>query len=149
MQQFDLIETTVTGLGFDLVDVERGERGILRVYIDRTEADAAERGPIDVEDCATVSHQLSHLLTVENIDYERLEVSSPGLDRPLRKLADFARFAGQRAEVRMRTPDASGRRKFAGVLRGVESGQLSMDLDGQLIRLALDDVDRAKLIPEL
>jgi ribosome maturation factor RimP len=88
-------------------------------------------------------------LAVEGIDYDRLEVSSPGLDRPLRKASDFARFAGQKAEIRMRTPDASGRRKFVGVLRGAESGQVSMELDGQTVQLALDDVDRAKLIAEL
>ena len=68
-----------------------GERGILRVYIDFTAADAAEKGPITVEDCATVSHQLSHVLTVENVNYERLEISSPGLDRPVRTMADSAR----------------------------------------------------------
>jgi ribosome maturation factor RimP len=89
------------------------------------------------------------VLAVEGIDYERLEVSSPGLDRPLRKEADFARFAGHKAEVRMRTPDASGRRKFVGVLRGAQAGQVSMELEDRSVELALDDVDRAKLIPEL
>jgi ribosome maturation factor RimP len=76
-------------------------------------------------------------------------VSSPGLDRPLRKGADFARFAGQRAEVRMRTPDATGRRRFVGVLRGADGGRVQMELDGQRVALDLADVDRAKLIPEL
>jgi ribosome maturation factor RimP len=70
---------------------------ILRVFIDFPAADADEKGPISVEDCATVSHQLSHVFTVENVDYERLEVSSPGLDRPVRTLADFERFAGSEA----------------------------------------------------
>ena len=95
MQQLGLIEKTVIGLGYELVDVERAERGLLRVFIDFSAADAAEKGPITVEDCATVSHQLSHVLTVENVPYERLEISSPGLDRPVRKLEDFVRFAGQ------------------------------------------------------
>jgi ribosome maturation factor RimP len=89
------------------------------------------------------------VLPVEGVDYDNLEVSSPGLDRPLRKPGDFARFAGQKAEVRMHTPDAAGRRKFVGVLRGAEAGRLSMELDGQTVALALEDVERAKLIPEL
>jgi ribosome maturation factor RimP len=89
------------------------------------------------------------VLAVEGIDYERLEVSSPGLDRPLRKGADFARFAGQRAEVRMRTPDATGRRRFVGVLRGTSGSQVQIELDGQTVALELADLDRAKLIPEL
>ncbi|HEY5896304.1 MAG TPA: ribosome maturation factor RimP, partial [Burkholderiales bacterium] len=71
-------------------------------------------------------------------------------DRPLRKHSDFARFAGHKAEVRMRTPDESGRRKFVGVLRGAEDGRISMELEGQTkVKLALDDVDRARLVPEL
>jgi len=95
------------------------------------------------------------VLPVEGIDFERLEVSSPGLDRPLRKAADFSRFAGQKAELRMRAPDVTGRRKFVGVLRGAEAGRVSMELDGQqgqegqTVALALDDIDRAKLIPAL
>ena len=143
MRLENVVEPAVAGMGYELVDVQASNGGrLLRLFIDKP-------GGVTLEDCAAISRHLTRVLTVEGIDYERLEVSSPGLDRPLRKERDFARFAGQRAEVRMRTPDASGRRKFAGVLRGVESGQLSMDLDGQLIRLALDDVDRAKLIPEL
>jgi ribosome maturation factor RimP len=83
------------------------------------------------------------------VQYERLEVSSPGLDRPLRKAGDFARFAGHKAEMRMRTPDAGGRRRFVGVLRGTEEGRVTMELEGQTVALALDDVERAKLVPEL
>jgi len=83
------------------------------------------------------------------VDFERLEVSSPGLDRPLRKAGDFTRFAGQRAELRMRTPDATGRRKFVGVLRGTEAGNVNVEFDGQIVALALEDIDRAKLIPNL
>jgi len=86
---------------------------------------------------------------VEGVDYDRLEVSSPGLDRPLRKPGDFARFAGRKAEVRMRTPDAGGRRRFVGVLRSAEAGQVSMEVEGQTVALELDDVERARLVPEL
>jgi ribosome maturation factor RimP len=137
------MEPAVSGLGYELVDVQASNGGrMLRVFIDKP-------GGITVDDCAAVSRHLSRVLPVEGIDYERLEVSSPGLDRPLRKGADFARFAGQRAEVRMRTPDATGRRKFVGVLRGASDGRVEMELDGQTVALDLGDLDRAKLIPEL
>jgi ribosome maturation factor RimP len=137
------IEPAVTGLGYELVDVQASNGGrLLRVFIDKP-------GGINVDDCATVSRQLTRVLPVEGVDFERLEVSSPGLDRPLRKEGDFARFSGRRAELRMRTADASGRRKFVGVLRGAEAGRVSMELDGTTVALALDDVERAKLIPEL
>jgi ribosome maturation factor RimP len=137
------IEPAVTGLGFELVDVQASNGGrMLRVFIDKP-------GGITLEDCAAVSRQLTRVLPVEGVDFERLEVSSPGLDRPLRKQEDFARFAGQKAEVRMRTPDATGRRKFVGVLRGAGAGQVNVECDGQAIALALDDIERAKLIPAL
>lgn len=130
-------------MGYELVDVQASNGGrLLRLFIDKP-------GGVTLEDCAAISRHLTRVLAVEGIDYERLEVSSPGLDRPLRKERDFARFAGQKAEVRMRTPDASGRRKFVGVLRGAEAGQVSLELDGSLVALALDDVDKARLVPEL
>jgi ribosome maturation factor RimP len=139
----NVVEPAVTGMGFELVDVQASNGGrLLRLFIDKP-------GGVTLEDCAAISRHLSRVLAVEGIDYERLEVSSPGLDRPLRKERDFARFAGQKAEVRMRTPDASGRRKFVGVLRGAEAGQVSLEMDGSLVALALDDVDKARLVPEL
>ena len=138
-----VVEPVVAGMGYELVDLQASNGGrMLRLFIDKP-------GGIDVEDCAAVSRQLSRVLEVEGVDYERLEVSSPGLDRPLRKHGDFARFAGHKAEVRMRTPDASGRRRFVGVLRGTEAGRLSMELDGQTVALELGDVERARLVPEL
>ncbi len=138
-----MVEPAVSGLGYELVDVQASNGGrLLRLFIDKP-------GGINVDDCAAVSRHLTRVLAVEGIEYERLEVSSPGLDRPLRKGADFARFAGQRAEVRMRTPDATGRRRFVGVLRGADGGQVQMELDGQRVTLDLADLDRAKLIPEL
>ena len=130
-------------MGYELVDVQASNGGrLVRLFIDKT-------GGVTLDDCAAVSNQVTRVLAVEGIDYDRLEVSSPGLDRPLRKEADFARFAGHRAEVRMRTPDASGRRKFAGVLRGAEAGQVSIELEGRVVGLALDDLDKARLIPDL
>jgi ribosome maturation factor RimP len=137
-----VVEPAVTGMGFELVDVQSSNGGrLLRLFIDKP-------GGVTVDDCAAISRHLTRVLAVEGIDYERLEVSSPGLDRPLRKEADFARFAGQKAEIRMRTPDASGRRRYVGVLRGAEGGRVSLELEGQSVQLALDDVDRAKLVPE-
>ncbi|TAK82724.1 MAG: ribosome maturation factor RimP [Betaproteobacteria bacterium] len=138
-----VVEPAVTGMGYELVDVQAPGGGrLLRLFIDKP-------GGVTLEDCEAVSRHMTRVLAVEGIDYERLEVSSPGLDRPLRKSGDFVRFSGQKVEVRMRTPDATGRRKFVGVLRGAEAGQVSMELDGQIVKLALDDMDRARLIPEL
>ncbi len=137
------IEPVVAGMGYELVDVQMSNGGrLLRVFLDKPQG-------ITLEDCAAVSRQLSRVLPVEGVAYERLEVSSPGLDRPLRKSGDFSRFAGQKAEVRMRTPDATGRRKFVGVLRGQAEGNLSIELEGQTVQLPLHDVERAKLVPEL
>jgi len=130
-------------MGYELVDVQASNGGrLVRLFIDKP-------GGVTLDDCAAISRHLTRVLAVEGIDYERLEVSSPGLDRPLRKERDFARFAGQKAEVRMRTPDATGRRRFVGVLRGADAGRVSLELEGQTVALALDDVDRARLIPEL
>ena len=138
-----MVEPAVSGLGYELVDVQASNGGrLLRLFIDKP-------GGITLEDCASVSRHLTRVLAVEGIEYERLEVSSPGLDRPLRKAADFERFAGKRAEVRMRTPDAGGRRKFVGVLRGAAEGRVNLELDGRLVALALEDLERAKLVPEL
>jgi ribosome maturation factor RimP len=138
-----VVEPALTGMGYELVDVQASNGGRqLRLYIDKP-------GGVTLDDCAAISRHLTRVLAVEGIDYERLEVSSPGLDRPLRKEEDFVRFAGQKAEIRMRTADASGRRKYAGVLRGAEAGRVSVELDdGQIVQLARDDMDRAKLIPE-
>lgn len=119
-----VIERTVSGLGYELVDVEHAGRGLLRVYIDLPASAYApdpSRAPdalppsVRMEDCEKVSHQLTHVLTVENIDYARLEVSSPGMDRPLKRPADYERFEGAEVAIRLREP-LSGRRNFEGVL---------------------------------
>jgi ribosome maturation factor RimP len=139
----ELIVPVVAGMGYELVDLQVSNRGgLLRLFIDKP-------GGIGLEDCAAVSRQLIRVLEVEGVEYDRLEVSSPGLDRPLRKAQDFARFAGQKADVRMRTPDASGRRRFVGVLRGENGGRVSLELEGQTVALAIADIDRARLVPEL
>jgi ribosome maturation factor RimP len=138
-----VVEPVVAGMGYELVELQAANGGrMLRLFIDKP-------GGIGVEDCAAVSRQLSRVFEVEGIDYDRLEVSSPGLDRPLRKGADFARFAGHKADVRMRTADATGRRRFIGVLRGADETNVALELEGQTVRLALNDVERARLVPEL
>ena len=90
-----ILEKTLPGLGYELVDFELTAQGTLRVFIDK-------EGGITVEDCATVSNHLSRVFMVEDIDYKNLEISSPGLDRPLKKAADFVRFAGQQAKIKTR-----------------------------------------------
>ncbi len=139
----NVVQPVVSGMGYELVDVQASNGGrLLRLFIDKP-------GGVGLEDCAAVSRQLSRVFEVEGIDYERLEVSSPGLDRPLRKAGDFARFAGRKAEVRMRTPDATGRRRFVGVLRGASGSRVERDLDGQTVALELEGIERARLVPEL
>jgi ribosome maturation factor RimP len=137
----NLLEATLPGLGYELVHLELSGGGLVRVFIDRA-------GGVNVDDCAIVSNHLTRLFAVEAIDYERLEVSSPGLDRPLRRAQDFQRFAGERAHVRMRVPVA-GRKNFTGVLRGVSESELMLEVDGALVSLDLAQVDKARLVPNL
>jgi ribosome maturation factor RimP len=155
VQQFELIAKTVSGLGYELVDVERGDRGILRVYIDFPAAVAEEKGPITVEDCATVSHQLSHVLTVENVNYERLEISSPGLDRPVRTLADFERFTGHECMVKLRValPGSANRKTFTGILHAPEGEKIGLEFEGKdgpaMLEFTLAELDKARLVPQV
>jgi len=136
-----LLETTVTGMGYELVGTERAANGLVRLYIDKP-------GGITVDDCAAVSHQVSRVMTVENVNYGRLEVSSPGLDRLLRGERDFARFAGQRARVRMRVP-VNGQRNFMGVVREAGAGRLQLEVDGKVLSLEIGNVETARLVPNL
>jgi ribosome maturation factor RimP len=137
-----LLERTIDGLGFELVDAElpRGS-GLIRVFID------SARG-INVDDCAAVSNHLTRLFAVEEIEYSRLEVSSPGLDRPLRQPKDFRRFEGERAQVRMRVP-IEGRKNFVGILRGASEAELRLEVDGALVSLELAQVEKARLVPNV
>ena len=135
-------------MGYELVELERAPGGLLRVYIDQPDTGIA------IEDCEKVSRQLTHVLTVENVDYERLEVSSPGLDRPLKKLADYVRFAGEEARVTLRLP-IDGRKNFVGILQpptgepGAEKIGLEFESkDGPaLLEFTVSDVDKARLVP--
>ncbi len=139
MDLVGLIEKTVSGLGYELVDVERAGRGLLRVFIDKPEG-------IAVEDCQLVSNQLTRLFAVEDVDYERLEVSSPGLDRVLKKAADFIRFKGEKAHIKLRMPIAT-RKNFTGTIGDLDSGVLKLDVDGTVVDIELANVDKARLVP--
>jgi len=139
MDAMKLIETTVTGLGYELVDFGRSGGGLLRVFIDKPEG-------IVVEDCQTVSNQLTRLFLVENVGYDRLEVSSPGLDRPLKKEADFVRFSGDKAQIKLRMP-MDGRKNFIGILGAVSEGKLQLDVEGEVVDIELSNVDKARLVP--
>ncbi len=139
MDVVKLVEATVSGLGYELVDMERSGRGMLRVLIDKPEG-------ISVDDCQVVSNQLTRLFMVENIDYERLEISSPGLDRPLKKEADFVRFIGEKVQFKLRMPLA-GRKNFVGMIVGVSDGILQLDVDGNQVTIELSNLDKARLVP--
>ena len=120
MRLGELLERTVPPLGYELVDWEMSGPGrLLRVFIDK------EPG-VDVDDCARVSDHLTRLFAVENVDYDRLEMSSPGLDRPLTKLADYARFAGEEAQINLHEM-TDGARRWKCVLRGVEGDNVLVD----------------------
>ena len=137
------LESTLSGLGYELVDFERPGKGrLLRVFIDKATG-------ITVDDCAAVSNHLSRVLAVEGVDYDRLEVSSPGLDRPLRKERDFARYAGQKARIKLRVP-VEGQRNFIGVLRDTRAGKVEIEVDGgKTVSLDLANLDKARLVPTI
>ena len=152
MQLLDLIETTVVGMGYELVEFETSPRArLLRVFIDRSQGMQTEKGGISVEDCETVSSQLSRVFMVENVDYDRLEVSSPGLDRPLVKPADFRRFAGQEVQLKLRVP-LGNQRNFSGVLEGLQeeggAEMVCLKVNETQHRFALENIDRARLVPK-
>ena len=136
-----LLERTIDGLGFELVDAELPRGGLIRVFIDSPKG-------INVDDCAAGSNHLTRLFAVEEIEYSRLEVSSPGLDRPLRQPKDFRRFEGERAQVRMRVP-IEGRKNFVGILRGASDAELRLEVDGALLSLELAQVEKARLVPNV
>jgi ribosome maturation factor RimP len=137
-----LLETTVTGLGYELVAWERSGKGsMLRIFVDKP-------GGVEIDDCARVSQHLSRVLEVEGVGYDRLEVSSPGLDRMLRKDADYARFAGEKARLKLRLA-MNGQRNFVGTLRAVNGGKLELEVDGKLLALDLSNIEKARLVPNI
>jgi ribosome maturation factor RimP len=147
-----LLDKTLGGLGYELADFNLSNHGsMLRVFIDKP-LKQSEKLPmgitgITVTDCEAATRQLQRVFEVEGIEYDRLEVSSPGLDRRLRKPADFVRFAGCEADVRLREP-MKGRRRFVGVVRQVIGDQVELEVEGASVMLALDNLDKARLVPK-
>ncbi len=139
---YGLIDKTVTQLGYELVDWDVSNRGkLLRLFIDKPEG-------ITIDDCVLVSNQLGNVLAVENdIDYDRLEVSSPGLDRILKKESDFLRFVDSKASSKVRMP-IEGRKNFVGLLKGFADGNVSIEVESVLFNISLSNVDKARLVPE-
>ena len=137
-----ILETTLPGMGYELVDVELTAQGILRVFIDK-------EGGITVEDCATVSNHLSRVFMVEDVDYKHLEISSPGLDRPLKKAADFVRFTGSMGKLKTRLP-VDGQKNFIGRIESFDEAAQTIVLgfDGKTAQIELSNVDKARIKPE-
>lgn len=150
-----LVGQTVEGMGYELVDIERFNDGLMRVLIDNKNHEVA----IVIADCEIVSRQLTYLFEVDNIAYERLEVSSPGVDRPLKKISDYQRFVGEIIQIKLKLPinfGDVGRKSFSGRLQSVNEAaqaveQLSIlfEVDGeeQILEFGLADVDKARLVP--
>ncbi len=141
-----LLQPVVEMLGYELVGIEyfpSGHHYILRVYIDKASG-------ITLDDCEVVSHQVSALLDVEDPIRGRytLEVSSPGLDRPLFTAEHFQRFCGRQVKLRLVTP-VNGRRNFKGLLQGLDEGKVTLEVDGERLDLPLEDIERARLVPQL
>lgn len=156
-----LIEQSVSQLGYELVDLEISNRGkLLRVFIDKQNP-VDIKDSVNIDDCVLVSNQLGNLLAVEHeIDYDRMEVSSPGMDRVLKKEADFLRFIGERATVKLRVPQVDvvinaktgaeekvTKKNFLGILCGVEGGNLLLECDGEVQKIALSNIDKSRLNP--
>jgi len=144
-QLWEMFEPVVQGLGYELVEIEyqpNPKHGVLRFYIDRDDGD------IQLDDCTAVSNQISALLDVEDPLPGRfnLEVSSPGMDRPLRKIEDFQKFIGE--VVKLKTSMAlAGQRNFKGQLLAVENDELVLNCDNKQIRVPYAAIDKARLVP--
>ena len=171
----DIIEQTVTGLGYQLVEVERSAGGLLRVTLDLPWQPGQPEQFVQVEDCEKVTRQLQFVLEVEGTEYSRLEVSSPGIDRPLRTENDFARFVGQEIDLTLKAPMgaaaaglvAANRKKFRGVLEvtdtpqtwqitwrdepvskpGMRVAKVKKDLPVQALQFTLSELREARLAP--
>ena len=161
-----LLETTLAGLGYELVDMERtGQGRMMRVFIDKPAGTGSDKPTgVNLDDCAIVSNHLSRVLMVENVSYERLEISSPGLDRPLKKERDFVRFAGQKVRVKLRVPQ-DGQRNFAGVVQEAHAGKVVLMVEEEVkttgkaagkvasktasktVTFDLANLDKARLVP--
>ena len=140
-----VLEPTISAMGYEFVGVEyagAAGRNTLRVYIDTASG-------VTLEDCESVSHQISGLLDVEDPisgAYD-LEVSSPGMARPLFRIEDYERFAGEMVKIRLAIPE-NGRRNFNGKLIGVANGHVEIEVDGQIYKLRYEQIEQARLIPQ-
>lgn len=144
MQATELIEQAVVGLGYELVDFEASPRGrLLRVFIDKPQ----DGGSVSIDDCASVSNHLTRLFAVENVDYDRLEVSSPGLDRPLKKSADYERFRGQEVQVKLRIP-VGNQRNFSGTIGGLREGRVVLKAGDGEHEFSIESIEKARLVPK-
>jgi ribosome maturation factor RimP len=153
-----LIDKTVTQLGYELIDLEISNRGkLLRVFIDKL-SPTDIKDSVNIDDCVLVSNQLGNVLTVENeIEYDRLEISSAGMDRVLKKEKDFVRFTGERAQIKLRvgikdeganaTETTLPRKTFLGIIKGVDAGNVLMEFEGITYQLAMSNIDKARLSP--
>ena len=147
-----LINETVAQLGYELTDLEVSNRGkLLRVFIDKLNPKDL-KDSVNIDDCVLVSNQLGNVLAVEHeIDYDRLEVSSPGMDRALKKEADYVRFIGERAQIKLRIPvtleSKEVKKNFIGILLGIEAGLVHVDCDGVIEKIAITNIDKARLSP--
>ena len=138
----DWLSRTVPALGYELFDWDMSARTRqVRVFIDKPSG-------VDVEDCARVSNHLTRLFTVENIEFERLEVSSPGLDRPVKRLADYDRFAGQEAQLTLSAP-VDGARRIKGILRGTEGEDVLVETAAGVKAFPFGTIARARLVPAI
>jgi len=138
----ELLERTLPGLGYEFVALEHAQKsGLVRIYIDKP-------GGIDVEDCAQISNHLTRLFAVEGIDFERLEVSSPGLDRPLTKLADYTRFAGSEAQLTLLAP-VDGAKRVKGIVRGVDGDNVLVETASGMRSFPFATIGRARLVPRI
>jgi ribosome maturation factor RimP len=138
----DLLERTVPALGYELVDWDMSARNrLIRVFIDKPDG-------VDVEDCARVSNHLTRLLAVEDIDFERLEISSPGLDRPVKRLRDYARFAGREARLTLSAP-VDGARRIKGILRGTAGEDVLVETAAGVKSFPFGTIAQARLVPAI
>jgi len=138
----ELLERTIPALGYELVDWDMSARTrLVRVFIDKAIG-------VDVEDCARVSNHLTRLFAVENVDFERLEVSSPGLDRPVKRLADYDRFTGQEARLTLSAP-VNGARRIKGILRGTEGEDVLVETPAGVMSFPFGTITQARLVPAI
>ena len=137
-----LIEKNVSKLGYELVDLEIINRGeLLRIFIDKPSS-------INIDDCVSVTNQLKHILTVEeDIIFDRLEVSSPGINRVIKKLQDFERFKGEKIKIKTRSP-IEERKNFTGTLKGIKKDLVLIEFNNVLVEISLDNIEKARLDPE-